>query len=147
MLSRTLVLFAIFSLVYIQTAFADIYSQLQFIKIISPKNGDDVEAGKPLVVKYAMQPLIQNNVSAGRALKLNVNFHKRSGNAKQQKLAIIHKTCPVTAKDDKYVTYTKQWAVPAGTTPGSYAVDFVELVQLRRGQITVTETIKVNVVE
>ncbi|KAG1440278.1 hypothetical protein G6F56_011990 [Rhizopus delemar] len=145
--SRTLILFAVIFAVYIQTVFADIYSQLQFIKISSPKNGQDIEAGKNLVVKYVMQPLIKNHVSAGRALKLNINFHKRTGNKKQQKVAIIHKTCPVAAKESKYVTYTKKWKVPKGTKPGSYAVDFVELVQLRRGQITVKETVKVNVVE
>ncbi|KAG1451829.1 hypothetical protein G6F46_009985 [Rhizopus delemar] len=141
--SKSFFLFTILSFVFIQTAFASIYSQLQFIKIVSPKNGDDIEAGKPLVVKYTMQPLISENVSAGKALKLNINFHKRTGNSKQQKVAIIHKSCPVTAKDNKYVTYTKQWTVPKGTAPGSYAVDFVELVQLRRTQITATETVKI----
>ena len=54
---------------------------------------------------------------------------------------------PVTAKENKYVTYTQKCTDPKGTKPGSYAVDFVELVQLRRGQITVKETVKVNVVE
>lgn len=54
---------------------------------------------------------------------------------------------PVGAKDNKYVTYTKKWTIPKNTKPGSYAVDFVELVQLRRGQMTVTETVKVNVVD
>ncbi|KAG0737428.1 hypothetical protein G6F57_010844 [Rhizopus arrhizus] len=145
--TRSLFLFTILFAVYIQTVLADIYSQLQFIKIVSPKNGQDIKAGKPLVVKYVMQPLIKNNVSAGRALKLNINFHKRTGNKKQQKVAIIHKTCPVAAKENKYVTYTKKWTVPKGTKPGSYAVDFVELAQLRRGQITVKETVKVNVVD
>ncbi|KAI9283196.1 hypothetical protein BY458DRAFT_467426 [Sporodiniella umbellata] len=147
MFSGKCILAVVLCLVFVQTALADIFSQLQFIKIISPKNGDNIEIGKPLVVKYAMQPLIKDHVSAGRALKLNVNFHKRAGDVKEEKLAIVHKSCPVTAKEDKYVTYTKQWAIPKGTTPGSYAVDFVELVQLRRGQITVTETIKVNAVE
>ncbi|CAO3681933.1 hypothetical protein G6F70_005838 [Rhizopus microsporus] len=145
--TRSFFIIAALCLVFIQAVLADIYSQLQFIKIVSPKNGQDIEAGKPLVVKYVMQPLIVNNVAAGRALKLNVNFHKRTGNSKEQKLAIIHKSCPVTAKENKYVTYTKKWTVPKGTKPGSYAVDFVELVQLRRGQITVKETVKVNVVE
>jgi hypothetical protein len=54
---------------------------------------------------------------------------------------------PVAAKENKYVTYTKKWTIPKSTKPGSYAVDFVELVQLRRGQITATETVKVNVVD
>lgn len=54
---------------------------------------------------------------------------------------------PVGAKENKYVTYTKKWTIPKNTKPGSYAVDFVELVQLRRGQITATETVKVNVVD
>lgn len=108
--SKSFFLFTILSFVFIQTAFASIYSQLQFIKIVSPKNGDDVEAGKPLVVKYTMQPLISGesinrwskgyvvivfaleSVSAGKALKLNINFHKRTGNSKQQKVAIIHKS-------------------------------------------------------
>jgi hypothetical protein len=54
---------------------------------------------------------------------------------------------PVAAKDNKYVTYTKSWTIPKGTKPGSYAVDFVEQVQLRRTQITSTETVKINIVE
>ncbi|KAI8095440.1 Ribokinase-like protein [Thamnidium elegans] len=142
--TRAIFLFTVFCLVLVQTAYADIFSQLQFIKISLPKSGQDVVAGKQLVVKYVMQPLIKNNVSAGKALKLNVNFHKRTGNAKQQKIAVIHKSCPVGAKDNKYVTYTKKWTIPKNTKPGSYAVDFVELVQLRRGQMTVTETVKLR---
>ncbi|GAA5809679.1 hypothetical protein MFLAVUS_003091 [Mucor flavus] len=145
--TRAIFLFTVLCFVFVQTAYADIFSQLQFIKISLPKSGQDVVAGKQLVVKYVMQPLIKNNVSAGKALKLNVNFHKRTGNAKQQKIAVIHKSCPVGAKDNKYVTYTKKWTIPKNTKPGSYAVDFVELVQLRRGQMTVTETVKVNVVD
>ncbi|KAI9271372.1 hypothetical protein BY458DRAFT_474525 [Sporodiniella umbellata] len=145
--SRSLILFTLLFIASVQTVFADIYSQLQFIKISSPKNGQNVEAGKNLVVKYVMQPLIKNHVSAGRALKLNINLHKRTGNKKQQKIAVIHKSCPVAAKESKYVTYTKKWKIPKGTKPGSYAVDFVELVQLRRGQITVKETVKVNIVD
>lgn len=58
--TRSLFLFTILFAVYIQTVLADIYSQLQFIKIVSPKNGQDIKAGKPLVVKYVMQPLIKS---------------------------------------------------------------------------------------
>ena len=54
---------------------------------------------------------------------------------------------PVAAKADKYVTYTKKWTVPENTKPGSYAIDFVEKVQLRRTQITSTETVKINVID
>lgn len=54
---------------------------------------------------------------------------------------------PVGAKDNKYVTYTKKWTVPKKTAPGSYAVDFIETIQLRRGQMTSTETVKVNIVD
>ncbi|KAI8881042.1 Ribokinase-like protein [Backusella circina FSU 941] len=138
--SKTLLLFAAFLVVFAQVAYANIYSQLQFIKISEPKSGQDFEAGKQLTVKYVMQPLIQNDVSLGKALSLDINFHTRTGDAKQQKVAIIHKSCPVAAKDNKYVTYTKSWTIPKGTKPGSYAVDFVEQVQLRRTQITSTET-------
>ncbi|OBZ85814.1 hypothetical protein A0J61_06137 [Choanephora cucurbitarum] len=145
--TKAVFLFAIVCLTFIQSAYASVYSQLQFIKIALPKNGQNLRAGKPLTVKYVMQPLVKDHVSAGKALKLNINFHKRTGNAKQQKVAIIHKSCPVAAKQDKYVTYTKKWNIPKNTKPGSYAVDFVELVQFRRGQITATETVKVNIVD
>lgn len=30
-----------------------------------------------------------DNVASGRALKLNINFHKRTGNKKEQQVAII----------------------------------------------------------
>lgn len=46
-----------------------------------------------------------------------------------------------------YVKYSKTWTVPEDTTPGSYAIDFVEQVQFRRTQITSTETVKINVVD
>ncbi|KAL1926181.1 hypothetical protein VTP01DRAFT_6046 [Rhizomucor pusillus] len=133
--------------VFLQTALASIYSQLQFMKIESPKDGQDIRAGDYLTVKYVMQPLIKNQVSMGKALSLDINFHSRKGNKKQQQLGAIHKSCPVEARDDKYVTYTKKWRIPENTKPGSYAVDFVERVQFRRTQITSTETVKINVVD
>ncbi|KAL0139602.1 Ribokinase-like protein [Mucor lusitanicus] len=139
---KALFLLAVLCLVFIQTTYASVFSQLQFIKISSPKSGQDLRAGQYLTVKYVMQPLIKNNVSAGKALKLNINFHKRTGNKKQQQVAIISHGCPVSAKENKYVTYTKKWKIPKSTKPGSYAVDFKELVQLRRGQITAIETVK-----
>ncbi|KAI7864132.1 Ribokinase-like protein [Spinellus fusiger] len=123
-----------------QTVSASIYSQLQFMKIQSPKSGQDFRAGEKLIVKYVMQPLVFESTSMGKALSLDINFHSRTGNTKQQHLAIIHKSCPVAAKADKYVTYTKSWTIPSNVKPGSYAVDFVEQVQLRRSQITSTET-------
>ncbi|KAI9356437.1 hypothetical protein BD770DRAFT_323160 [Pilaira anomala] len=145
--TRTVLLFTVFCLVFIQTAYANIFSQLQFIKISAPKSGQDVVAGKKLTIKYVMQPLIKNNVAAGKALKLDINFHKRSGNTLKNKVNTIAKKCPVSAKESKYVTYTRKWTVPKNTKPGSYALSFVELVQLRRGQMTVAETVKVNVVD
>ncbi|KAI7885470.1 Ribokinase-like protein [Mucor mucedo] len=142
--TKSVFLFAVLCFVFIQTTYADIYSQLQFIKISSPKSGQNVVAGKQLLIKYVMQPLIKDHVSAGKALHLEVNWHKRTGNAKQKKVSTIAENCPITAKDNKYVTYTKKWPVPKNTVPGSYAVDFVEKIQLRRGQITATETVKIN---
>ncbi len=59
--TKSVFLFAVVCLVFIQTAYASVYSQLQFIKISSPKNNDNVVAGKQLVVKYVMQPLIKSN--------------------------------------------------------------------------------------
>ncbi|KAI8370551.1 uncharacterized protein BYT42DRAFT_582812 [Radiomyces spectabilis] len=145
--SKSFLLVAVLLVALFQTAYASIYSQLQFIKIQEPKNGQDFRAGEKLVVKYVMQPLVYEHTSMGRALSLDINFHRRTGNQKQQQIAIIHKSCPVTAKQDKFVTYKKQWTIPKNTKPGSYAVDFIELVQLRRGRITATETVKVNIVD
>lgn len=39
-------------------AVADVFSQLQFMKIISPTSGQTVAAGDKLTIKYAMQPLV-----------------------------------------------------------------------------------------
>jgi hypothetical protein len=64
-----------------------------------------------------------DHVSFGEALSLNINFHARSGNQKQQKVATISEKCPVTAKESQYVTYTRRWKIPATAKPGSYAVD------------------------
>lgn len=58
--TKSAFLLAVVCLVFIQTAYASVFSQLQFIKISSPKNGDNVVAGKKLVVKYVMQPLIKS---------------------------------------------------------------------------------------
>ncbi|CDH51889.1 hypothetical protein RO3G_04726 [Lichtheimia corymbifera JMRC:FSU:9682] len=146
-LSKAFLLSAVLVLALIQTAYASVYSQLHFMKVIEPKDGQDIRAGEKLKVKYSMQPLIDEQTAMGRALKLDINFHRRTGNQKQQQIGAIHKSCPVTAKNDKYVVHTKEWTIPKNTKPGSYAVDFVELVQFRRTQITATETIKVNVVD
>ncbi|KAF7720707.1 hypothetical protein EC973_006316 [Apophysomyces ossiformis] len=146
-LSKSFAVAVVLLVALFQFATASVYSQLQFIKIVSPKNDQDIKRGQKLKVKYVMQPLIQDNHAAGRAASLDINFHSRTGNKKQQQLAIIHKSCPVAAKDNKYVTYTKQWTIPKNTKPGSYAVDFIEVVQGRRGRFTATETVKVNVVD
>ncbi|KAI8973683.1 Ribokinase-like protein [Mycotypha africana] len=139
---RTLTLLVIVCLAFIQASYASVFSQLQFIKISSPKNGQNIKAGETVQIKYVMQPLILNHVSAGKALKLAINFHKRQGNSKKEKITTVSSNCPVAAREDKYVTYTKKWKVPSNTKPGSYAFDFRELVQLRRGQITAVETVK-----
>lgn len=43
----------------VQTSLASIYSQLQFMKIIEPTNGQDVRPGEKLTIKYVMQPLVK----------------------------------------------------------------------------------------
>ncbi|KAI9031762.1 hypothetical protein CLU79DRAFT_842338 [Phycomyces nitens] len=138
---------ALLLLALLQTVAADIYSQLQFIKIQSPKSGENLRAGQKVKVKYVMQPLISSGTSMGKALSLKTNFHKRSGNKIQQKIATMHSKCPVSANTNKYVTHSNEWTVPKNLKPGSYAVSFVEVVQLRRGQITSTESVKVNIVD
>ncbi|KAL0088905.1 hypothetical protein J3Q64DRAFT_1832629 [Phycomyces blakesleeanus] len=145
--SSFFLLSAIVLVAFIQTACASVFSQLQYIKIVSPTSGQDVKAGESLVVKYVMQPLVLDGVSSGKALSLNISLHSRTGNQKQQKLAIVHNSCPVTAQTNKYVTHTKTWSVPANLKPGSYAIDFEELVQFRRSQVTATETVKINIVD
>ncbi|KAL0073378.1 hypothetical protein J3Q64DRAFT_1756404 [Phycomyces blakesleeanus] len=146
-LSKSFVFSALLLLVLLQTVAADIYSQLQFIKIQSPKSGQNIRAGEKITVKYIMQPLISGGTSMGKAISLKTEFHKRSGNKIQGKLATMHSTCPVTAKNDKYVTHSNVWTVPKTTKPGSYAVSFVENVQLRRGKIVSTESVKINIVD
>lgn len=59
----------------------------------------------------------------------------------------IHISSPIQALQSKFKTYSKTWTVPAGTAPGSYALDFVETVQLRRGKMTASETVKVTIVD
>ncbi|GAA5816353.1 hypothetical protein MFLAVUS_009881 [Mucor flavus] len=130
-----------------QVAMADIFSQLQFMKIASPTNGQSFSAGQKVTIKYVMQPLVLNQVSNGFAKQLTVNFHTRTGNTKQTRLENISPKCPITALEDKYKTYSKQWTVPANLKPGSYAFDFVEVVQLRRGVMTASETVNVNIVD
>ncbi|KAI8096415.1 uncharacterized protein BX664DRAFT_323945 [Halteromyces radiatus] len=141
-LTITLVVLALFQLVH-----GSVFSQLQFIKIKSPKNNDVFEAGEKVHVEYIMQPLIYKSTSMGRALSLGIHFHSRTGNQKQQKLATVSNSCPVTASENKFVTHKTTWTIPKNTKPGSYAFDFDENVQVRSGRLQVKETIKVSVVE
>lgn len=57
-LSKAFLLSAVLVLALIQTAYASVYSQLHFMKVIEPKDGQDIRAGEKLKVKYSMQPLI-----------------------------------------------------------------------------------------
>ena len=57
-LSKSILLSALVLVALVQTALASIYSQLQFMKIESPRDGQDVKAGSQLTIKYVMQPLI-----------------------------------------------------------------------------------------
>lgn len=59
--TKSVFLFTVLCLVFIQTAYASVYSQLQFIKISSPKSGQNIVAGQKLIVKYVMQPLIKGS--------------------------------------------------------------------------------------
>jgi hypothetical protein len=45
-------------MVMIQVAMADVFSQLQFMKIVSPTNGQSIQAGDKVTIKYVMQPLV-----------------------------------------------------------------------------------------
>ncbi|CEP19655.1 hypothetical protein [Parasitella parasitica] len=117
------------------------------MKITSPTNDQSVRAGEKILIKYVMQPLVFKGTSNGYAKSLKINFHKRTGDQKQGFLENIYPSCPVTAQNDKYKAHSYYWTVPEGTAPGSYAFDFVEVVQLRRQQMTVEETVKVNVVD
>jgi hypothetical protein len=45
-------------MITIQVAMAHVFSQLQFIKIDSPTNGQSIKAGDKVTVKYVTQPLV-----------------------------------------------------------------------------------------
>ncbi|KAI8367773.1 hypothetical protein BD560DRAFT_399547 [Blakeslea trispora] len=143
----TIISYFVALMVTVQVAMADVFSQLQFMKIESPTNNQNVRPGESVVIKYAMQPLVYNHVSNGFAKSLKINFHKRAGNTKKElvKENIVSK-CPVAALQDQFKTYKTTWTVPTDMAPGSYAIDFIEFVQLRRGQMTASETVKLNVV-
>lgn len=53
-----LLLFIVGLVVLCQVAVADVFSQLQFMKIISPTSGQSITAGDKVTIKYAMQPLV-----------------------------------------------------------------------------------------
>lgn len=46
------------TLVALALVHASVFSQLQFIKIKSPKNNDVFEAGEQVQIEYIMQPLV-----------------------------------------------------------------------------------------
>ncbi|SAM02646.1 hypothetical protein [Absidia glauca] len=147
MFSKSIVAITLVVLALFQLVNASVFSQLQFIKIKSPKNNEVFEAGEKVKIEYIMQPLVYHSTSMGKALSLGIHFHSRSGNSKKQKLATVSKSCPVSAKQSKFVTHKTTWTIPKNTKPGSYAFDFDENVQFRSGRIQVKETIKVSVVE
>lgn len=70
--TKSVFLFTVLCLVFVQTAYASIYSQLQFMKISSPKSGQNIVAGEKLIVKYVMQPLIKGN----KQTRITVFFSK-----------------------------------------------------------------------
>ncbi|ORZ25557.1 hypothetical protein BCR42DRAFT_479773 [Absidia repens] len=147
MFSKSIVAITLVVLALFQLVNASVFSQLQFIKIKSPKNNEVFEAGEKVKIEYIMQPLVYHSTSMGKALKLGIHFHSRTGNKKQRKLATVSNSCPISAAQNKFVTHKTTWTIPKNTKPGSYAFDFDENVQLRRGQMKVKETIKVSVVE
>lgn len=44
--------------VFFQAALAGVFDQLQFMKIISPTNGQSIEIGTNVTIQYAMQPTV-----------------------------------------------------------------------------------------
>lgn len=57
-----LILLFVALVVYCQVAVADVFSQLQFMKIVSPTSGQTITAGEKLTIKYAMQPLVYSKL-------------------------------------------------------------------------------------
>ncbi|CAO3638139.1 unnamed protein product [Cunninghamella blakesleeana] len=147
MFARQLISITLVLLVIFQFVNASVFSQLQFIKINSPKNGASFEAGEKVTIKYTMQPLVYKSVSMGRATSLKVAFHKRSGNTVQKQLSSVSNKCPITAQQDKFVSHSTTWTIPKKLAPGSYAFLFKEVVRVRSGTLNVQETIKINIVE
>ncbi|KAI9486630.1 MAG: hypothetical protein EXX96DRAFT_549805 [Benjaminiella poitrasii] len=126
----------------IQVTVADI-SELQFIKIKSPTNGQKIKAGEKVLIKYVMQPLVFKHTSNGYAKSLNITFHETNGNTEQ--VDTVCSKCSVKAKTNKYKAYSRHWTVPESLKAGNYSFEFTEDTQLRRGRMTITETVKVNV--
>lgn len=44
--------------VFFQATLAGVFDQLQFMKIISPTNGQSIEIGTNVTIQYAMQPTV-----------------------------------------------------------------------------------------
>ena len=55
---KVLAICAILIVALLQSVTASVFSQLQFIKIVSPASGATVQAGDNMTIKYTMQPLV-----------------------------------------------------------------------------------------
>lgn len=44
--------------IFFQCVLGDVFSQLQFIKIVAPVSGQSIQVGDKIKIKYVMQPLV-----------------------------------------------------------------------------------------
>jgi hypothetical protein len=59
---KTAAILFVIAIILFQITLADVFSQLQFMKIISPTNGQSITAGEQVTIKYAMQPLVYSKL-------------------------------------------------------------------------------------
>ncbi|KAI8973506.1 hypothetical protein BDF20DRAFT_655924 [Mycotypha africana] len=141
-------------LVMAQVSMAAVFSQLQFIKIKTPQEGQTVRPGETLNIEYEVQPIIFKQVSKGYTKSLDITFHRHvnstTGGPQMLEVQPICSRCKISIEgvqvpETHFATYTESWTVPENLPTGPYAFDFSELVQLRRGEMSASQTVVVNV--
>ncbi|KAI7898809.1 uncharacterized protein BX663DRAFT_523552 [Cokeromyces recurvatus] len=128
----------------IQITLGEDIDKLQFMKVVSPTNGQKIKAGDKVLIKYVMQPLVFKHTSNGYAKSLKIDFYQASNHT--TKIHTVCSHCPVKARKHRYKSHKRHWTIPKSIKPGSYLFKFIEDTQFRRGRMTITETIKVDVV-
>ncbi|KAG0165539.1 hypothetical protein DFQ30_008338 [Apophysomyces sp. BC1015] len=140
-LNKALFLLTIVTVVIFQVVKAADFSNLLFVKLSSPSNGEKVQAGKSFKINYSLKPVTWQGVANGYATNMNFKLLEGSG-----KSTGVHGSLTVNPDSKNWVSHSKQVGIPRQSKAGEYKLVISETVQLRRRKATAEQTFNINVV-